>query len=223
MVQGKAPDNAGYSTLGSRCAGCFGSDSYNRKCVVCECAYTFVFAVAVTAYTAAPAATTATFCIWRYHAKFCAAAPLLLVARAAPKFPAQRAELPISLAHNTVERQPKPLAAVCNLSEEATSTPLPTPLRTLRSPNAHVSNVVATSTVQYMGASVASAALRASYCNAVLLHSHNKNNRRSYVLLLRLAVIETQLKLRYRALRPVTCTIAYSQEFEGACRGCVRR
>ena len=86
--------------------------------------------------------------------------------------------------------------------------------------NAHVedhnSRVAATSTVQFIGASAASAASRTSYCYAVSLHSHDENNRSSYALLLRPAVNNTQLELRGHAVNHVACSMACAQEFKGA-------
>ena len=68
----------------------------------------------------------------------------------------------------------------------------------------HNSRVAATSSVQFIGASAASAASRASNWYAVSLRWHDENNSSSYALLLRPAVYNTQLKLRGCAVNPVS-------------------
>ena len=118
----------------------------------------------------------------------------------------------------------KPCTAVRILKAVKDTPPSPpfprSPPRATRSMNAHVgdhnSRVAATSSIQFIGASAASAASRAFYYYAVSLRSHDENNRSCYALLLRPAVYNMQLGLRGRAMNPVACTMGCAQEFEGA-------
>ena len=148
---------------------------------------------------------------------------------APPPLPNRRAPLAIAQQPasaqphlDVVRKRPRTVVRIIIAVEDTSMSPPspPSPPRATRSMNAPVkknnSRVAATSTLQYIGASAASAASLISYCYAVALRSHDEDNRSSYALLLRPAVYNTQLELRHRAVNLVACTMACAQEFEGA-------
>ena len=126
---------------------------------------------------------------------------------------------------DAVRKKPRTAVFILNaIKDSPPSYPFPpswpSPPRATRSMNAlvgdHNFRVAATSTVQFIGASAASAVSRASYCYALSLRSHDENNCSSYTFLLCPAVYITQLELRGRAVNHLACTMACAQEFEGA-------